>query len=62
MAVFDVAGRRVRTLVDADRSADRYRVTWDGRSDDGHRLGSGIYFVRYEAGPAEIVRRVVRLD
>jgi hypothetical protein len=62
VAVFDVAGRRVRTLVDADRDADRYRVTWDGRNDQGRRLGSGIYFVRYEAGPAEIVRRVVRLD
>jgi hypothetical protein len=62
VAVFDVAGRRVRSLVDADRDADRYRVTWDGRNDDGRLLGSGVYFVRYEAGPAEIVRRVVRLE
>ncbi|HMB70423.1 MAG TPA: FlgD immunoglobulin-like domain containing protein, partial [bacterium] len=62
VAVFDVAGRRVRTLVDADRDANRYRITWDGRNDHGSRLGSGVYFVRYQAGPAEIVRRVVRLD
>ena len=62
VAVFDVTGRRVRTLLDADRDADRYRITWDGRNDDGRPLASGVYFVRYEAGPAEIVRRVVRLD
>jgi hypothetical protein len=61
IAVFDLAGRRVRGLVDAMQEPDRYRVTWDGRNDDGRRLASGIYFVRYEGGPSPMTRRVTLL-
>jgi len=62
LSVYDLAGRRVRVLVDGVLEPDRYRATWDGRDDRGRRLASGIYFVRYEAGPAAITRRVIRLN
>ena len=44
--VYDVAGRRIRTLVAGERSAGRYQVTWDGRNDAGARVASGMYFVQ----------------
>jgi hypothetical protein len=62
LTVYDLGGRRVRQLVDEVREANLYRATWDGRSDRGRRLASGIYFVRYEAGPARFVQRVVLLN
>jgi hypothetical protein len=62
IAVYDLAGRRVRVLTDAFLEPDRYRVTWDGRNGDGRHLSSGIYFVRYEAGTSTIVRRVTLLN
>jgi hypothetical protein len=46
LAIFDVAGRRVRQLVDGPVSPGRYTVTWDGRDTRGSRLPSGIYFAR----------------
>ena len=61
ITVYDLAGRRVRVLEDAVLEPDRYRVTWDGRNESGRILASGIYFVRYEAGPSAIVRRVALL-
>jgi hypothetical protein len=47
--VFDARGRRVRRLVDAVLAPGHTARTWDGRSDSGHALPSGIYLYRVEA-------------
>lgn len=47
--LFDIRGRRVRTLVDGERCASQGRVLWDGRSDAGQSLPMGIYIVYLEA-------------
>lgn len=57
--VYDVAGRRVRTLVDEVLEADRHRIAWDGRTDDGDRAASGLYFVRLQAGDLTQTRKAV---
>jgi hypothetical protein len=62
VAVYDLAGRRVRTLVDGVLDADRYEVAWNGRDHRGRTLGSGVYFVRYEGGPRTISRKIVLLN
>jgi hypothetical protein len=46
VAVFDLAGRRVRSIADRDLPAGETRLTWDGRNEAGARVGSGMYFVR----------------
>lgn len=46
LSVFDVTGRRVRTLVDGVVPAGWHSVTWDGNDERGFRLPSGIYFGR----------------
>ncbi len=47
--VYDVAGRLVRTLVDGVQDAGAHQIVWDGRSDRGESVGSGIYFCVMEA-------------
>jgi len=42
--VYDVTGRLVRTLVDGAVQPGRYAVEWDGVSDSGESVGSGVYF------------------
>lgn len=49
LAVYNLAGQRVRTLVDQVQSSGSYRVTFDGRNDQGMGLASGVYFVRLSA-------------
>ena len=49
LAVYDLAGRRVRLVVDGVRSAGAHEILWDGRDDDGARPARGIYFVRLVA-------------
>lgn len=48
--LYDVSGRRVRTLLDADLPAGEHRAVWDGRDAQGARAASGIYFLRLQAG------------
>jgi len=45
LAIYDIQGRLVFTLVDEEQGVGEYTVSWDGR-----RAASGLYFVRLEAG------------
>ena len=49
LAVFDIAGRRVATLVSGVVEAGEHDVTWTGRDDRGGEVASGIYFSRLVA-------------
>lgn len=44
--IFDARGRLVSTLLDGELDAGQYARTWDGRTDDGRTVGSGVYFAR----------------
>lgn len=50
LEVFDVRGARVRGLVSRTLPGGVHRVMWDGVSDDGGIVGSGIYLYRLTAG------------
>lgn len=51
LTVFDAAGRRVRTLVDAQAAAPgAHAVPWDGRDDAGRGVASGTYLCVLRAG------------
>ncbi|HEX7077531.1 MAG TPA: S8 family serine peptidase [Candidatus Eisenbacteria bacterium] len=50
LEVYDVSGRRVRTLADGGLLAGPHLVRWDGRDDRGARLASGVYFARLQSG------------
>jgi hypothetical protein len=43
LRVLDLAGRRIRTLVDDDQPAAEHRAIWDGTDDAGRRQPSGVY-------------------
>jgi hypothetical protein len=59
MQVYNVLGQRVETLVDSRTSAGLHTVTWDGTNRYGDRVGSGVYFVRMEAGSTTETQKVV---
>jgi len=44
LTVYDVEGRRVRTLVAGTLAAGTKRVTWNGRDAHGNEVSSGVYF------------------
>ena len=48
--VYDVSGRRIKTIENRIKKPGVYTVTWDGRDRDGRKLHSGIYIVNMEIG------------
>ena len=50
LRVYDILGRRVRTIVDEDMSPGFYTKQWDGLNDNGVGISSGVYFYSIMAG------------
>jgi hypothetical protein len=50
LAVFNLAGQKVATLVKGYRAAGQYKVIWDGRDELGRELATGMYFYRLQTG------------
>ena len=61
LAVYNVVGRRVATLIDGTIPAGPHHVEWNGTDDAGRRMASGIYFYRLTAGDREESRKMILL-
>jgi hypothetical protein len=59
--VYDVAGRRVTTLVRGFQTPGRHIVTWKGNDAAGKAVVSGVYFVRLESRGRVSTRKIVLL-
>ena len=51
LVVYDVLGRRVRTLHSGELlTAGHYRTSWNGHDDEGRPAASGVYLYQLTAG------------
>lgn len=51
MAVYNLKGQKVRTLLDGFTTPGIHQTVWDGRDAEGNKLAAGIYIIRLTAGP-----------
>ena len=61
LALFDVMGRRVRSLVDAPLGPGRHTFAWDGSTDAGERAAPGVYLARLRGAGTTLTRRATLL-
>ncbi len=61
LTVYDVLGREVKALVDADRPAGTHKVKWDGRDASGKTVAASVYFYRIETDEFTRVKKMVLL-
>ncbi|MFH1279929.1 MAG: S8 family serine peptidase [Candidatus Eisenbacteria bacterium] len=60
LRVCDVAGRSVGTILDAPVGPGKgLRASWDGKDEEGRRVSSGVYFLRFEAGSFSATRKFI---
>ena len=60
-AVFDLLGRRVRTLAAGPYAAGSHPLRWDGRDERGRSADPGAYFVRAVSQGEIATRRLARV-
>jgi len=58
VTVYDVKGRRVRTLFAGDASGSELNLRWDGTDDGGHAVGVGTYFCKARFGQVVVSRKL----
>ena len=49
LAVFNLLGQRIRTLISGRQNAGEYAVEWNGVDERGNPVGSGVYFYQMKA-------------
>jgi hypothetical protein len=62
LTVYDLRGRRVRTLVDEPFVAGYHSVVWNGRDDRDRGLPSGVYLTLFEAGSIRLTKRMTMVQ
>jgi hypothetical protein len=59
--IYDILGRKVRTLVSEHLSSGYKSVLWDGKNDSGKDVASGIYFYQLKVGDFSETKKLVLL-
>ncbi len=62
LAVYDVQGRLVKTLVNKPQTRVDHTITWDARDSRGQRVGTGVYFLRLKSPRGVSTRKIVLLE
>lgn len=59
LSIYDPMGRKIATLVSGWRPAGTHQATWNGLTNDGQAVSSGLYFVRLVSSTNRKTQRVV---
>lgn len=62
LTVYDVRGRRVKTLIDSGLGPGSHTVIWDGRNERGQSIPSGIYIYSLNVADATMTRKMILLQ
>ncbi|MCP4582491.1 MAG: T9SS type A sorting domain-containing protein [candidate division Zixibacteria bacterium] len=61
ITVFNILGRKIRSLVSENLSAGKYTARWDGTNESGISVASGIYFYSLRIGELTKTKKMVLL-
>ncbi|MBD3423141.1 MAG: T9SS type A sorting domain-containing protein, partial [Candidatus Latescibacteria bacterium] len=61
LCIYDVRGRKVKTLLDRKLGIGTHTVSWDGRNERKEAVASGVYFYRLDARDRTVSRKMVLL-
>jgi len=57
--IYNIAGQRVKTLVNDQMSAGTHTINWDGTNENGNVVSSGIYFYKVVAGDIVTTKKMI---
>ncbi len=59
LTIYNVLGKKVRTLVDEERMPGDYQVNWDGKNEMNEEVAGGVYFCRLKVGDFEQTKKMI---
>ncbi len=57
--IFDVSGRHILDVLDEDYPSGRHTLVWNGMTDSGQLVGSGVYLVTLHTEQAKTFRKMI---
>ncbi|MDP4175285.1 MAG: T9SS type A sorting domain-containing protein, partial [Bacteroidota bacterium] len=61
LRIYDMLGREVKTLINAEQNKGVYNVIWNGENNYGSKVSSGTYIYRIEAGNYNQIKKMILL-
>jgi PKD repeat protein len=59
IVIYNLVGQKVRTLVNETMGAGTHIITWDGTTDDGEAVSTGVYFYQAVAGENVVTKKMM---
>ena len=54
ISVYNSVGEKIYSLINSEQNAGTYEVTWNGKSETGSQVASGVYF--YELKTTDVIK------
>ena len=61
IAIYDVMGRKIRTLMNVNQNAGYHSIHWDAKNDIGEGVAAGMYIYTIQAGEFRATKKMVLL-
>lgn len=61
IVIFDLLGKKIRTLVNNKQTAGKFTKTWDGKDESGNIVANGVYFLRYNTENYTSTKRLLKI-
>jgi hypothetical protein len=62
LAIFNLLGQKIRTLVDKQLESGIHHIQWDGRDERGQNAVSGAYIYRLQMGNQILTRKMIKMQ
>lgn len=63
LSIYNILGQKVRSLVSKTQLADMYTIIWNGKSEQGKNVASGLYFCQLNYNESTIVtRKMIKIN
>ncbi len=61
ITIYNIKGQKVKTLINDHQSAGDHQIIWNGKSDAGQDVGTGVYFYRMTTGKYTKINKMTLL-
>tara|TARA_B100000575_G_C22928243_1_gene538056 strand:- start:157 stop:609 length:453 start_codon:yes stop_codon:yes gene_type:complete len=61
ITIFDVMGRKIRSLKNTNQTAGYHTIRWDARNDMGEGISAGVYIITIQTGEFLATKKMVLL-